>query len=391
MRMAATAGADRTWYSVAGATLPVMAGILSAAPRGATLLVDRAVHRSVLGALVIGGYRVRWMYPPLIKAGLPLPLADLPADLAGATGVVLTRPTYDGLTAPIDAMVKRAHAADIPVVVDEAHGSHWRGAEYPRSALSSGADVVAHGVHKSEAALTQTGLLHLQGSRVSGDAIDRWWRLLSTSSPSYLLLGSLDRLQWERRHPSFAEDWDRLAFDMRRLWDTLQNRGLTVLQAWAQGQGWSVDPARLTLIGDGLELKNKLAPVGTVEKVTSHSCTLFLAPGQPLQEIIAALANAVAVDASPWLDIVPYPVLVTAMTVREAMTREGQWISVAEAAGRVLADAITPYPPGIPMAVPGEVMSVEGVQWLREWIDLGSGMVHGIKMKGGNWAVWVVQ
>ena len=390
--MAAALGADHTWYSVAGATLPVMAGILSAFPRGSTLVVDRAAHRSVLGALVIGDYQVRWAYPEVLRAGLPLPLTELPEEWLGSSaGVVLTRPTYDGLAAPAAPLVEAVHRHNRPIVVDEAHGSHWLGSNYPGSALSVGADLVAHGVHKSEAALTQTGLLHLKGTRVDPDAIERWWRILGTSSPSYLLLGSLDRLQWQRRQAANARAWRQLAQDMAGVWETLQRQGIAVLQVWAKNRGLEVDPARLTLLGDGPQIKNQLAAVGTVEKVTAHSCTLFMAPGQPLQEIVSAVANGVPADDGRWLKTAAYPRLAAALSVREAFGRAGRWVPLAEAEGHVLGDALTPYPPGIPLGVPGEVVSAELADWLVQAIQLGAGIVHGVARKGGDWSVWVIE
>lgn len=390
--MALAVGADRTWYSVAGATLPVMVGILSAFPRGATVVVDRSAHRSVLGALVIGNYQVRWAYPRVLQAGMPLPLTELPEPgLSESAGAVVTRPTYDGLAAPAGPLIDAVHRADGAIVVDEAHGSHWVGTDYPLPALAAGADLVAHGVHKSEAALTQAGLLHLQGTRVDANAIERWWRVLGTSSPSYLLLGSLDRLQWQRRQPAAANAWHGLAQQMFDVWEEIEQRGIPVLQVWARHEGWEVDPARLTLIGDGPKLRSQLSVVGIVEKVTAHSCTLFVAPGQPLQEIVRAVANEGASDGRRWLTTAPYPTLVTAMSVGEAFGRPGRWVALAEAEGQVLGDAVTPYPPGIPLGVPGEVVSADLTAWLRESMALGEGTVHGITYKGGIAGVWVVE
>lgn len=389
--MASVYGSDKTWYSVAGATLPVTAAILAAFPFGATVYVDRAMHRSVLSALVIGGYQVRWMYPPLLGAGLPLPLTTVPTDFSGVEGLVLTRPTYDGLAGPIDPWVERAHSHNVPLVVDEAHGSHWRGPSYPLSALLAGADLVAHGVHKNEATLTGTGLLHLKGERVTEHTVDRWWRALETSSPSYLLLASLDRLQWERRQPEAALAWEQLAQQMRELWTVMEDRGLRVLQPWAERHHLAVDPSRLTLLGDGPAIRDHLARFGQVEKVTPNSCTLFVTPGQRLEEIGAAVENVPRIGGPDTEGpAISYPALPSVMTIREAWSRTGRWVPLDESRGLVAADALTPYPPGIPMAVPGEVLTDDIIKWLRNWLDSSSGPVQGVEYQGGRPAVWVI-
>ncbi len=387
--MAKSYGADQTWYSVAGATLPVVAGILAAFPFGATLYADRNLHRCALSALLMAGYHVRWLYSTVLEAGLVLPLREFPEDFSGAAGLVVTRPTYDGLAAPLESVIASAHDQGLAVVVDEAHGSHWQGAEYPFSAIGLGADLTAHGVHKSEASLTQTGLLHLKGSRVSPWQVERWWRMLQTSSPSYLLLASLDRLQWERRRGRLAEDWRHLAGEARQLWEALEQRGVAVLQKWAEGQGFAVDPARLTLLGDGADFRKRLSRFGEVEKTTPGSCTLLLAPGQKLAEISRAFENSRPASGS--LVELPYPVLPTVMSVREAWEREGRWVPLGEAAGCIVKEALTPYPPGVPLAVPGELLEEHVLEWIWRWIKTEPGPLEGLRYQEGRPMVWVVK
>lgn len=387
--MARSYGSDRTWYSVAGATLPVMAGILAANPPGSTLWVDRTLHRSVLSALVIGGYQVRWLYPPLLEAGLTLPVNAFPEDFSGGSGLVMTRPTYDGLAGEIQTIIARAHDQGLKVLIDEAHGSHWQGPHYPVPALNLGADLVAHGVHKTQRTLTQTGLLHLKEGRVLPAEVDRWWRLLATSSPSYLLMASLDRLQWERRQPGYHAGWDVLAEQARNLWHTMQKKGLQLLQPWAERQGLAVDPARLTILGPGEHVKRRMQAVGGVEKVTPGSCTLILSPGQDLTKISEAL-DGEAFDKPPGLAPVPYPVLTSAISARDTWGRDGRWIPLDEAQGAVVKDALTPYPPGIPVAVPGEVLTSEMIEWLTRWIHTVPSPVQGLRMEEGRPWVWIV-
>ena len=386
--MAKSYGSDQTWYSVAGATLPVVAAILAAFPFGSTLYMDRNMHRCALTALLMGGYNVRWLYPGVLASGVALPLQAFPEDFSGASGLVVTRPTYDGLAGPLAAAIDRAHSQGLAVVVDEAHGSHWQKPAYPSSAIELGADLTAHGVHKNEATLTQTGLLHLKGNRVSPWEVERWWRMLQTSSPSYLLLASLDRLQWDRRQGESADGWRRLAEEARHLWEVLERQGIVILQSWAEKKGFAVDPARLTLLGEGREIRERLYPLGEVEKITPGSCTLLLAPGQKFDGMLNALKGYSS--SRVVMDEVPYPPLLTAMSVREAWERQGKWVSLHEAAGCIVKEALTPYPPGVPLAIPGEVLAKDVVEWINEWIKTGMGPLQGLRYEEGRPMVWVI-
>ncbi|MCY0880107.1 MAG: arginine decarboxylase [Firmicutes bacterium] len=389
--MARSYGADRTWYSVAGATLPVLAGMLAAFPPGATVWVDRTMHRSVFGALVLGGYQVKWLYPSLVQAGLTLPVAKAPPAWEEARGIVLTRPTYDGIAADIAPIIAACHAANGVVMVDEAHGSHWMVSPYPVSALQLGADVVAHGVHKTQDALTQTGLLHIQGHRVMADEVDRWWRVLATTSPSYLLLASLDRLQWARRQPHYAERWRAAAEAALVLREDLAAAGWVIWQAWAERQGYAADPLRLTVMGPGSAVEARVKRVGRVEKTTQDSCTFLLSPGQNFDALKEALGPAPLVPSPQALNPMPYPALETAMSIRDAWLHPGRWVPLRDAVGLVAKDALTPYPPGVPVAVAGEVLTRNIVDWLLDWHAAGRAVIQGVKPQGDDLWVWVVE
>jgi arginine/lysine/ornithine decarboxylase len=388
--MAESYGTDRTWYSVAGATLPVMVAMLAAFKPGARLWVDRTMHRSVFAALVLGGYDVQWLYPPLLHAGLTLPVTSGPGEWGKAEGLVITRPTYDGLAADIGPLVKSAHHGNLIVVVDEAHGSHWVGFPYPPSALRLGADLVAHGVHKTQETLTQTGLLHAQGPRVAADEIDRWWRILATTSPSYLLLASLDRLQWARRQPGYAERWIHAARKALALRDELAGQGWILLQPWAEAHGFASDPLRLTVMGPGAAIEDRVRLVGRVEKTTAESCTFILSPGQRLEKLRDALGASPLLPSAKAMEIVPYPELKAPMRIREAWEHPGRWVPLAKAVGCIAKDALTPYPPGIPLAVSGEMLSHEMIDWLLDWSHTNRTPIQGIKRINGEAWVWVV-
>jgi lysine decarboxylase len=362
-----------------------MVAILAANPMGQPLWIDRNAHRSVLSACIIGDYRPRWIYPPVLEGGLLLPIPAAASPVAG--GLVLTRPTYDGIAGDISSWISAAHQAGYPVVVDEAHGSHWVGEVYPQSAIACGADLVVHGSHKNEATLTQTGLLHRVSSRVESDALQWWWRLLATSSPSYLLLAALDRLQWDRHQPGYAARWLELGERMRHLWTRLEQQGWAVLQPWAERAGYRADPARLTLLGPGPELARAFSRWGCVEKVTPGSCTLFVSPVNDLRWLDEAVRELTPVAAETAAEFKPacYPILATALSPRAAARGQARRVHLSNAAGKVVARAITPYPPGVPIAVPGEVMSADAVEWIMRWRRVYAADVEGVSSQDEIW------
>ncbi|MCY0885999.1 MAG: arginine decarboxylase [Firmicutes bacterium] len=372
---AATAyGTRATWFSAQGATLPVQAAVLGAfAGSARPVWVDRASHRAVAAALLLGGIPVRWRQPRLGPGGVPLPAADPPPP--GVAGAVLTRPTYDGLLTAQDL------PDGGPVVADEAHGAHWYCRPgYPASALELGADLVIHGSHKTEAAPTGTALLHLAGGRVEPAAVRFWWETLASSSPSYPLLAGLEAMVAARFRPPAAAAWAALAAGARELRDRLAARGWVVLQRWWEERGGLSDPARLTLLGRGAAALVRAAGLEP-EKETPASVTLILTPHLRL-EWVAQRLLALPVPEPPPLEERPWPLPAAALPMREALTRGGEWVELAAAPGRVSRGWVIPYPPGIPLILPGERWDAEVVAAVRE-----AGTAEGLE----EGRVWVLR
>lgn len=394
--MAKSFGVDRTWYSVQGATLPVTAAMLAAFPLGAEIAVDRNAHRSVLSGLVLGGFRPRWIYPDVLGGGMTLPVAadHVQAQLAGTHGVVLTHPTYDGLTRSLKPWIEAAHCLGIPVVVDEAHGAHFLGrVGFPPSAIEGGADLVAHGVHKTEPTLTQTGLLHLQGGLVEDAEVERWWSMLSTSSPSYLLLASLDHWQASRNGSDNQDRWQRWASSMREAWKEWGRLGVPIIQSWWEERGFRADPAKLTLWGDGERLANLLARHGWVEKFDARTVTLILHPDQNLEVLDAAIRDLLAkgdifhqIPPNPQTPFHDAPVI---LSPRDVLGRRARWSELESVAGLVAARAVTPYPPGIPAILPGERITGQWLEKLKRWPTENGVWIEGMD-RDGQKGMWVI-
>lgn len=394
-RAAAVYGADAAWISVQGATLAVMAAILGTTRPGATLVAERSSHRAVLAALLVGRLDVRWVLPtwdPDWWLPLPAPLDRWQTALPGSHVAVVTAPTYEGLMPPLRPLATAARRAGATLIVDAAHGAHLgRSPGLPAHPLAEGAEWVAHGLHKTEPVLTQTGVLLARG-RQADPRVDEWWRRLSTSSPSYPLLLSVERYVAEREAGDGG--WTRFAELMQDVWAAAEARGFRVLQReWAR-RGWPADPAKLTLFGDGPTLARRLRGWGAEpEAVGVRSLTCIAGPRLRLswddwQGLLDALAPPPA-PSGPALAMPGSAPVRLAPWVADAA--EWQAVSLRDAVGRIAATAVTPYPPGIPLVMPGEEIGVETVEWIRA--AQASGVrIEGVQETGDKTGgkVWVV-
>ena len=205
-RTADQCGADRTWYLVNGSTCGLLAGIRALAAGGSHVLCARNCHKAVYHALELSGYHVHWIVPPVdpdwgICGGISaVQVAAALRRHPSVKAVILTSPTYEGVLSDIEGICSVCHARDIPVLVDEAHGAHLmplsRRAGFPAGALECGADVVVQSPHKTLPSLTQTALLHLQGSRVDPrrieDELDIFDREAFRNNPLQFYVGATD-------------------------------------------------------------------------------------------------------------------------------------------------------------------------------------------------------
>lgn len=192
-------GAEESHFLVNGSTAGILSAISGCVTREGKLLMARNSHRSAYHAAELRGLRVSYVYPQFIKelgingGILPADVENVLAEEEGIEAVFVTSPTYDGVCSDVRSIADICHRAGVPLIVDQAHGAHFPFSEYfPEDAIRAGADVVIHSVHKTLPALTQTALLHLQGDLADGERIRHYLSVYQTSSPSYVLMASLD-------------------------------------------------------------------------------------------------------------------------------------------------------------------------------------------------------
>lgn len=192
-------GAGETHFLINGSTVGILSGILGVTNRGDRILVARNCHKSVYHAICMNELDPVYLYPGFnkkLQLNMEISVQDVRKALeedSQIRAVVIVSPTYDGVVSDVQAIAQAAHEKGVPLIVDEAHGAHFGFHPYfPENSNAFGADVVIHSVHKTLPALTQTALLHMNGSLVNRRRIKDYLHMLQSSSPSYLLMAGMD-------------------------------------------------------------------------------------------------------------------------------------------------------------------------------------------------------
>lgn len=399
---AAAYGAQRSWFLTNGATQGNHALCLALAPPGAHVIVQRNAHASLVDGLVLSGGTPAFVVPErddelgMAHGVTPQALRAALERCDDARAVFVVSPTYYGTAADVAGLADVAHAAGAALVVDQAWGPHFGfHPGVPPSALALGADAVITSTHKIVGALTQAAMLHVaHGGRVDAAALGRAVRLVRSTSPSSLLLASLDaaRRQLAIHGQALLADTLAAAAHARAAIDAVP--GCAVVGERLVGRpgvaAW--DPLRLVIdvrgTGcSGYEVAAELRAGSDIHVELATHATLVLVLGvheQPdaLARFVHDLAATVADVARPiepaQAPLVRPPELGAelALPPREAFLGATEVVAVDDALGRVSCEAIAGYPPGIPALLPGERIRAEVVAYLRELAAAGA-RLHG--------------
>ena len=220
-------GAKESFFSVNGSTGAILAAVSAAVKRRGHILIARNCHKAVYHAAYLRELKVSYTYPQEdvqvgINGGIsPQNVERCLQENRDIEAVLITSPTYDGIVSDVGKIAEIAHSYGIPLIVDEAHGAHFRFSEYfPVSSVDLGADVVIHSVHKTLPSLTQTALLHRCTDRIDRDLLVRFLGIYQSSSPSYILMSSIDACMdtmQKRGGKMFREYTENLEYARKRL------------------------------------------------------------------------------------------------------------------------------------------------------------------------------
>jgi len=402
-RLAADAwGAQRSWFLVNGGSGGNHATCLALVHIGERVVVQRNVHSSTIDGLVFSGLRPRFVAPELDpELGVahcvgPDALDEALASEPEAVAALIVSPTYFGAVADVAALAEVAHSHDVPLLVDEAWGSHMRfSPALPDSALELGADLVLSSVHKIVGSITQSAILHLgHGSRIDERIVDRAVTLIETTSPNAILTASLDAARRQaavRGEELLAETVSSLA-ELRARIRTIP--GLDVLDERIVGRGavFAYDPLRLVVDVRGtgatghriarimreaddinLELFSEnvvVAVFGIGERAERSGARLVDA----LERACERLGEEEAEALPPFAE--PPPWGATRLSPREAFLAEQEVVPFTDAEGRIAAESLAAYPPGVPNVLPGELLTRPTLDYIADSVTHG-GLVRG--------------
>lgn len=381
---ARTYGSDACFWCVNGTSQAIHAMLMTALNPGEKLLLPRNAHRSVAGGLILGGIEAVYLQPEYsAEFGIMLQVAPAAIEAALAAdssikAVLLTSPNYYGVAADVQAIAQICHAHGAVLLVDEAHGPHLGFSEaLPPSALQGGADACAQSTHKILGAMTQCSMLQVQGARLDLQRAADVMSVLTTTSPNYLLMASLDaaRAQLQAHGRQMAEQAVAAAEKLRAL--CRAHAGLKVLEE-ADCGGLRLDSTKVSVNFanwgyTGVEVGEALRRARVAVELVDAQNVLFLVTyadvssdyDEALARIDAVLSELERHKREPQkaATVGAVPVTSSAMKLRDVFYANKRAVALHDAVGCICGEQVSFYPPGIPVLLPGEVITQEIVDY----------------------------
>jgi arginine decarboxylase len=394
--MAEAVGADAVFFSTCGSSLSVKAAMLAVGGGHNGLLIPRDVHKSVVAGLIFTGVEPRWIEPRwdeelnLTHPPSPESVAEAWERHPDASGALIVSPTPYGTCADIAGIAKVCHDRGKPLIIDEAWGAHLPfHPDLPTWAMNAGADVCVTSVHKMGGGYEQGSMIHSQGDLVDARHLAACADLLMTTSPNLMLYAAMDG--WRRHMVADGQALLSRSLDLARSVRTRveELHGLHVLEDELLAKEASHDLDRMQVLIDVSELgisgyqaadwlrEEHRIDVGLSDHRRILATLSFADTAETAQRLLTALgalSDAAETFEEPSVVRIPSPRgldLEMVMLPRDAFFAAVEHVPAEEAAGRIAAEQITPYPPGIPAVVPGERLNKDVIEYLRSGLDAG--------------------
>jgi lysine decarboxylase len=375
-------GSDYARFSTGGSTHANQAIILALGKPGDKIAITRTAHRSVLSALVLTGLEPIWLTPEIDEAtGIPtgIPVSELERVLdQKPIALLLTEPGYLGTISELPALIKKAHENSIPVIVDAAWGGHFGfSAHLPRHVLQLGADALITSVHKALPGYSASALLLAQGKLLNLDRIEQSFETTHTTSPAGAPLASIDgcRALLESRGEELTRELISLVESFKS--SVQANFDATIFLNTSDFLPQRFDPVKIVLRANilglsGVDVERELGKANIRVEMADQDTIVFLATVADTADNFKVLENALV----PILKSLQSPTRQTqtslswsvvptvAMSIRDAYFADTEFVSANDAIGRISADLIAPYPPGVAVVAPGEVLTEQIVNGL---------------------------
>lgn len=382
-------GAKKTFFLLNGSTAGNLALAMALTKKGDKVIVNRNCHRSVLTGMIISGAEPIWICPNRIEDWSiwgntdAAQIEELINKNPDVSMVWITNPTYEGVVSDIKAISAVCKKHNIPLIVDEAHGCLWNFNKHlPETALKLGADAVVHSLHKTGGSMSQSSMLHIsKDSSLNVEAVEKALKLLHTTSPSLMLLASLDAARANLQSKNGQILLERAVKNAKYLRTRLDSiQGLHQLKA---DFGYKTDVTKVFIRIDGLSGKRLESILeidfGIEVESASDIGVLILCNIGNKHSDFKYLADCLEkIAATNYQDIyylekrkhMPMLEPQIKMSLREAFYAEKETIPKSEAIGRISAEVVAECPPGISILLPGELITEEHLPYLNDYETL---------------------
>ena len=375
-------GADYARFSTGGSTHANQAIILALGKPGDKIAITRTAHRSVLSALVLTGLEPIWLTPEIDQVtGVPtgIPVSELERVLdQKPIALLLTEPGYLGTISELPALIKKAHENSIPVIVDAAWGGHFGFSSHlPQHVLQLGADALITSVHKALPGYSASALLLAQGKLLNLDRIEQSFETTHTTSPAGAPLASIDgcRALLETRGDELTSELISLVESFKA--SVQENFDATIFLNTTDFLPQRFDPVKIVLRANilglsGVDVERELEVANIRVEMADQDTIVFLATladtaddFKVLEKALVPVLKSLQGPARKTQTSLSWSIVPTvAMSIRDAYFADTEFVSAKEAIGRISADLIAPYPPGVAVVAPGEVLTEQIVHGL---------------------------
>lgn len=386
-RAAKIYGAEESFFLINGSTAGILSAVSAALPQNGKLLMVRGSHKSAYHAAYLRNLEITYLHTgqhPEFGCTLAANAAQVEQVLAENTGiqaVLIVSPTYEGLMAETAEIARVAHRRGIPLIVDEAHGAHLGfHAGWQLNATRLGADLVIQSLHKTLPSMTQTAILHVSGGLIDRRKLKRFLEIYQSSSPSYLFMAAM-----EEAIEIAATGAEQLFGDFEKRWNEMRKQ-LAGCKALHFLQEDNMDIGKLAIMDSTGSLSGKQL---YDELLNRYHLQLEMAAGnyalamftigdtqegyerltRALLAMEAELESRRAASGEPCVTPLQWVVPTQQYPLYAAWDKETELVLLAEAAGRVAGSFLVPYPPDIPIVVPGEILTEEICRCLQECVE----------------------
>ena len=386
--MANAYGVEQSYFLVNGSTVGNMAMIMSACRPGESVIISRNAHKSTLGGIVLSGVWPLWIQPA-VDQNLDVLFDSAPEQIERALkqfpeakAVFVTSPTYNGIATNLKRIAEICHAKGKVLLVDEAHGAHLKfHPSLPMSAIDAGADLVVQSTHKTLSAISQGSVLHVNSKLIDPARVRRIVSMLQTTSPNYMTLASLDLARWQMM-ASGRQILERLIENAERARTRINHlKNFTCFtRAEIQGRNFDLDVTKLTVnvtrTGySGQQISQILTRDFNIQVDAADLFNLIAICGtgterKDLDALVSALEKIDHMkqgEAQNWVLNIPSLSTELVMNPRDVfLLYRSKRVPLRRAIGHISAQPLTPYPPGIPVLIPGERITLEIVEYLED-------------------------